>query len=211
MSKQRKLGTIILLAGLICAFVYGVMLIISYLVIYIIPEIIQAIRILYISMLILAIIVLSSVRLDKPKEEIIDKKSRKYMKFFLITLTFLIVLGVAWIFVPNLPLSNEVQTAITAFFLIFFALFMMISLPHVADKLVSDQKGGKFILLGLHIHENFMGMIFMVNGIIFILFAYNLFDTVAGIMFLSVGAFLVGRDAEDVRNFQIIVRAQRDE
>ena len=84
-------------------------------------------------------------------------------------------------------------------------------MPHLADKLVSDQKGGRIIFLGLHIHEGFIGLLFVVNGLLMIIFPYNLFDTVAGIFFICMGAFLVGRDAEDVRNFQIIVKAKYEE
>ena len=87
----------------------------------------------------------------------------------------------------------------------------MLSMPHVADKLVSDQKGGKIIIFGLHIHEGFIGLIFIVNALLMIIFPYNLFDIVAGILFMGMGAFLVGRDAEDIRNCQIIVRYKKEE
>ena len=211
MSKQRKFGAILLLLGLSIAFVYAILLIISFLVFLVPPFYIQTIRLIYLSFLILAIIVLSSVKLEKPPEETIDEKSRKFMKGFLITLSILITLGIGWLFVPNLPLSLELDTTIACVFLIVFTLFLMLAVPHVADKLVSDHKGGKFIVFGLHIHENFMGMFFIVNGIIFIIFSYNLFDIIAGILFLSMGAFLIGRDAEDVRNFKIIQRVKNEE
>ena len=210
MAIQRKIGAFLLLLGLGVAFIYSIMLVLSFFVYQIPANIVMFVRITFIAILVIAIAVMASVKQNKPEELIIDKRSRKYMKFFLIVLSILISVGFIWIFIGYIPLPVQLQFGITAIFTIIFILFMMISMPHVADKLVSDQKGGKVIILGYHIHECFMGLVFVTNAMLMIIFPYNLFDTVAGILFLAMGAFLVGRDAEDVRNFKIIVNVKKE-
>ena len=210
MAIQRKIGAFLMLLGLMVAFIYSVMLIISFFVYRIPPNIVMSVRVTFVAILVLAIAVMASVKQDKPEEMIIDKKSRKFMKFFFGVLSVLISVGIIWIFIGYIPVPIQLQFGITAIFTIVFILFMMLSMPHVADKLVSDQKGGKIIVLGYHIHEGFIGIIFIVNALWMIIFQYNLFDTVAGIMFLGMGSFLVGRDAEDVRNFKIIVNVKKE-
>ncbi len=211
MAIQRKIGAFCMLFGLFIAFLYSIMLVISDLVYLIPPNIIMFVRIFFIACLVIAIAFMATVKQDKPPEETIDKKSRKFMKIFLVVLFVLITVGIIYLFIGYVPLPIEVQKGITAIFTIIFLLFIMLSMPHVADKLVSDQKGGKIIFLGYHIHENFIGLIFMINALLMIIFPYNLFDTVSGILFMVMGAFLVGRDAEDVRNYQIIVKYKKDE
>ena len=211
MAFQRKLGALLILIGLFIAIFYSIMLVVSFFGPTLPANIIMSVRILFVACLVLAIAVMGTVKQDKPEELIIDKKSRKFMKFFLTVLVILISVGIVWLFIGYIPIPIQMQYAITAIFTIVFILFMMISMPHLADKLVSDQKGGRIIFLGLHIHEGFIGLLFIVNALLMIIFPYNLFDTVAGILFMGMGAFLVGRDAEDVRNFQIIVKAKYEE
>ena len=211
MAFQRKIGAFFILFGLFIALIYSFMLVFSYFIFKIHENIMMFTRIAFIACLIISIAFMATVKQEKPDEETIDKKSRKFMKLFLIVLFALITVGFIWLFIGYIPIPVEIQYGITAIFTIVFIMFMMLSMPHVADKLVSDQKGGKVIFLGFHIHECFIGLVFIVNALLMIIFPYNLFDVVTGILFMGMGAFLVGRDAEDVRNFQIIVRYKKEE
>ena len=78
------------------------------------------------------------------------------------------------------------------------------SLPLYVDKINRDTL--EIQLFGLHIHETFLGILFMVTGFLFIFHHVIAFDFVFGAYYLIIGAFLMGRDIEDLRQFKIIER-----
>ena len=78
------------------------------------------------------------------------------------------------------------------------------SLPLYVDKINRDTL--EIHLFGLHIHETVLGILFIITGFLFIFHHLEALDFVVGSFYLIIGAFLMGRDIEDLRQFKIIER-----
>lgn len=85
-------------------------------------------------------------------------------------------------------------------------IWLATSLPLYVDKINRDTL--EINLFGIHFHETFLGILFIITGFLFILHHKIPFDFVFGSYYLIIGSFLMGRDIEDLRKFKIIERVR---
>jgi len=144
---------------------------------------------------------------DESETDITTKESpRGKIPFIISTIIgclFIIPLLILIFSYSGLYVPHEIR--IWVFFLsIATIIWLAISLPLYVDKVNRDTL--EIHLFGLHIHETFMGILFIVTGFIFIMHHIIPFDFIFGSYYVIIGGFLMGRDIEDLRQFKIIER-----
>ncbi|MHA1379354.1 MAG: hypothetical protein ACTSRG_13305 [Candidatus Helarchaeota archaeon] len=135
-----------------------------------------------------------------------NRKSRRkktYIASVIIGCLFIIPLLILIMLYPGMYVPHTIR--ILVFFLsIATIVWLAICLPLYVDKINKDTL--EINLFGLHIHETFLGILFIITGFIFVMHHIIPFDFIFGSYYLIIGAFLMGRDIEDLRQFKIIER-----
>ena len=210
---MKQIGFITVGIGLILGLIQGYLLISAYLtdnwdidnlIILIRPFLISAMLIGF--ALIVTGGVIQSIR-SKGNEEA-DSSTPKdkinktpYIVSAIIGCATIIPLLILVVMYSSFYIPYEVRVAV--FFLsIITIVWLAVSLPLYVDKINKDTL--EIHLFGLHFHETFIGILMIVTGFIFIMHHVIPFDFIFGAYYLIIGAFLMGRDIEDLRQFKII-------
>jgi len=212
----KQIGFIIIAIGIILGLYQAYLLILNYLYnIFGIVELIGTIRlyVLFTMLIGFFLIIMGGVLekyISRKKDlEFIEEpekgssRKRGYIISAIIGATIIIALSILISSYSDFYVPHEIRVwvdLLSIFAIVWFAT----SLPLYVDKINKDTL--EIHLFGLHIHETFLGILFMITGFLFIFHHIIPFDFVLGAYYLIIGAFLMGRDIEDLRQFKIIER-----
>lgn len=112
----------------------------------------------------------------------------------------MVMLGTPWI-VATIDIMVQVDAVLVSFMLV-------ILVPRLAGTYQRQFAIARVYVLGRRIHESTAGLGWILIGIMLILTSDE-FDRLVGILFLILGAYLIGRDNDDVRDMSFITDAFR--
>lgn len=216
MKILKQIGFIIITIGLILGLYQAYLLILNYLYdIFGIIELIGTIRLIILFAMLIGffIIIMGGVVENyftkkndlESVENPTSGSTRKQVYIIAAIIGGLIILALTFLIISysGFYVPREIRLWIDLLS-IFAIIWFATSLPLYVDKINKDTL--EIQLFGLHIHETFLGIILMVTGFFFIFHHIIAFDFVFGAYYLIIGAFLMGRDIEDLRQFKIIER-----
>jgi hypothetical protein len=215
MQVIKQIGFIIISFGFVLGLYQGYLLILNYLYDYsIVYDFIIAIRPILLLVMLLGFFLivfggsfekLFSKR-DEPQPGPRPKKSVVRNRVYVISALIGVAIIIPLIFIilthSDLFVPHEVRVTVDVLSLAAIV-WLATSLPLYVDKINRDTLEINFSG-HVHVHETFLGIIFIVTGFIFIFHHVLPFDFVFGSYYLIIGSFLMGRDIEDLRQFKII-------
>lgn len=202
MRKLTTIGIFTIILGLLFGFVHAIILVLNFLYLTEIKNYIPFTRLISIFIIFLGMFLIGIGGLSSKNNKEIKENTKGHKKifsflFFLIITPILAFSGLfPSIFIPTIILISADILSIS------FIVWLLIVLPQVADKIGEEIVEIHF--LNYHIHESVLGIAFVIPGFLFIIHGVTIYDTLYGCYTMLVGAFLIGRDIEDVKKFKFI-------
>src|SRR5271157_29552 len=108
--------------------------------------------------------------------------------------------GVVHEFISTNPFLGILLDRLTELALLCDYVYLCVKLPRIVGDLIGTF--GRFYVGKWRVHESVFGLLWVMVGAAFLIFGTDGFDHLIGGLYILFGAFIIGRDYQDVRNFE---------